>query len=81
MTHFASVIRPDHGYDDAILISPLAAIRCENLNAISILEHVGNKLDLLSIQRDDANLRFFDTTADECLGDLCALVSGPDNIC
>ena len=58
IAHLFSVVRAYHRDDDAILVATLASVRRQDLNAIVPLQMVAEELDLLPVERDDADLFF-----------------------
>jgi hypothetical protein len=48
----------------------LTSIGGEDLYLLPILKDMGKKLDLLPVQRNDANLLFTDATSQQCLNNL-----------
>ena len=66
----AFIVRPNHRDDDAVLVSTLATVRGENLNALVFPEQIRDLLDLLTVQRDDTDLVVRDAAASQRFGDL-----------
>ena len=50
------IVRPHQGDDDTIFIPPLASIGRKNLHTLPRFKQIRQELDLLAIERDNANL-------------------------
>lgn len=64
------VVGPDQRDDDAVLVPPLTPIGSKDFDALAILEEIRQELDLLAVQRDDADLVLLYATADQGFSDL-----------
>lgn len=64
------VIRPAHRDDDAVLVSTLGLISSKGLDATMRFDEMRKELDLLSVQRKDANLRLVDAASNKSFNQL-----------
>lgn len=64
------VVRPHHRDDDTILVPPLTSVRRQDIDILPLLKQVRQQLDLLTIQRDHADLLLVHAAAEEAFSEL-----------
>lgn len=65
-THVTNVVAPDHRNDNTILVAALTLVGGQNLDQWVLPVHQrGEKLDLLAIGGDDANVFLLDSAGNE----------------
>ena len=69
-TYLAFAVRPDHGDDDTVLVAPLAPVRGQDFQLLPVLQEIRQELELLPIQRDDADLMLPNATSQQTLSHL-----------